>query len=169
MDINRGKLRTNFLDSDKFLYFPPIPKNEKTIIIFSMDYNFRASMNKISFYIIVFQYPHNVKENPSYLGFRFESPEGMKGKKSRHDYWHVQIVKEFKGRHASKFPPIHKWLPVDMPCIPIKAHNPVSLLICLLFSFYGNQFFNAIDISFEEEDKRSLEGILCIEREKGKK
>jgi len=169
MDIRTGKLKTNFLDSDFFLYFPPILDHPKTILIFSMDCDLDASPSNISFYIIVFQYSNDTDEDPGYLGFRFEGPEGTENTISRHSYWHVQIVKEFKGRHASKFPKVHKWLPVDMPCIPIRANNPISLLICLLFSFYGNQLFNEINVSFEEEHKKPLEGILCIDTKKSKK
>jgi hypothetical protein len=169
MDIKTGKMKTNFLDSNFFLYFPPIPHHEKTILIFSMDCDLHTTPDNISFYIIVFHYSNDVEEDPSYLGFRFEGPEGTPKAASRHNYWHMQIVKEFKGRHASKFPKIHKWLPEDMPCIPIKANSAVTLLICLLFSFYGNEIFKEIEVSFDEEHKKQLDGILCIDRKKQKK
>jgi hypothetical protein len=169
MDIKTGKMKTNFLESDQFLYFPPIPNHPKTLIIFSMDYDFHITSDNISFYIIVFHYSNDVKQDPSYLGFRFEGPEGTPSTTSRHNYWHMQIVKEFKGRHAAKFPKIHKWLPEDMPCIPMKANSAITLLICLLFSFYGNPLFNEIDVALEEEHKKPLDGILCIEGKKSKK
>lgn len=167
---NKGPLKTDFLTSDFFLYLPPLCNDSKVVPIFSLFCDLDESPTKISFYIFVFRYPEEedggVDKSPNYLGFRFEGSHATKEMESEHDYWHVQIVNKFKGKHESKFPKCHNWLPVRMPCIPIKAESPVSLFISLLFSFYGNQIFNKIDFSFKDQYKKPLDGILRIEKKK---
>ena len=163
MNVKEGT-QTDFSNSDYFLYLPPLSQDPKTIPILSMDCDLDESPSNVSFYIVIFRYPDDGGSIPSYLGFRFEGPEGSGDAASRHDYWHVQIIKEFKGRHGQKFPKYHNWLPVKMPCIPIKAECPVSLLICLLFSFYGNQLFADINFSLRGDHTRPLDGILRIRR-----
>lgn len=163
MKVKEGK-HANFLEADYFLYLPPLSQDPKTIPILSLKCDLDESPTNITFYIVVFRYPDNGKEKPCYLGFRFEGPEGCDKDGSCHNYWHVQIIKEFKGRHEPKFPKYHDWLPVKMPCIPIKAECPVSLLVCLLFSFYGNQLLNDISIPLKSDYKRPLHDILCLKK-----
>jgi len=161
MNVKVGT-HTNFLESTDFLYLPPLTQDPKTIPILSLKCDLGESPSNVTFYIVVFRYPDNGKEQPCYLGFRFEGPEGCDEDSSCHNYWHVQIVKEFKGRHSDKFPKYHDWLPIKMPCIPIRAECPVSLLVCLLFSFYGNRLFDEINIPLKSDYKRPLDGILCF-------
>lgn len=160
----KGGTHTNFLEADYFLYLPPLNQDPKTIPILSLKCDLDESPANVTFYIVVFRYPDNGKEIPCYLGFRFEGPEGCDEEDSCHNYWHAQIIKEFKGRHGPKFPKYHDWLPVKMPCIPIKAECPVSLLVCLLFSFYGNQLFDAINIPLKSDYTRPLDGILSLRK-----
>lgn len=74
------------------------------------------------------------------IGLRFETPEGKTGK---HAYHHAQLCHRFKDENTP-FPGCPEWLPDQHPAIPIDADGPLSLLIALLKSLYGNTFLRKL-------------------------
>ena len=143
--------KSDFHKYGKYLYLPPIKKDANIVPILLFECNLSKSMDNISFTLILFRYLDDTGI-PEKIAFRFEGPEGVAGGHSRHNYWHMQITNEIASRDGYQKTICRKWLPVKTPCTPIVCRCPVSLLLCILFSFYGKQMFDFMD-SFTIETK----------------
>jgi hypothetical protein len=93
---------------------------------------------------------------PAAIGLRFEMPEGADG---LHSYFHTQLCRHFRGETAL-FPGCPEWLPDQHPAIPVDADGPLSLLIALLKSLYGNTLLRDLRQShlWEELFRAAVDG-----------
>ena len=110
------------------LYLPPLENDYKFVPILSIDCDLKNEEGcQMSLRVEMLRYdsPHELIG----FGFRFESPHS----KGNHGYWHMQVITENNGIKLGCSP----WIPVEDPCIPIKAKNPVDLILFMLISFYG--------------------------------
>lgn len=137
-----------------FLYLPPLEKNSEFIPILSLQCDLSASLQNVSLGIEMYLYDEKKLKG---LGFRFEGGE----LDSIHDYWHVQIVTESRATYA-ELPECPDWIPTTVPCIPARADSPVSLLLCMLVSFYGKGIYNKLfpDVNIDKEFTQPLKYIL---------
>jgi hypothetical protein len=153
---------SDFYTYGKYLYLPPIKKDENIVPILLFDCDLSKSKDEISFTLILFRFL-NETGIPEKIAFRFEGPEGIAGGLSKHNYWHMQVTNTIESRNGYQKTICRKWLPVKTPCTPIVCRCPVSLLLCLLFSFYGIQmfdFFESLDI--ENQYLEPLKPILPL-------
>jgi len=159
MNEDKG-LVTDFCHSDEYLYLPPMDKDPKIVPIILFDCDLSTSPNDISFSLILFRF-NNGSAVADCIAFRFEGPEG-EPKRSRHHYWHMQVTNEILGRNGYQKIKCKDWLPVKMPCIPIVSECPVSLLLCVLFSFYGKKMYQYLPVGVvEPRHFEPLKGILA--------
>lgn len=147
--IMKEKLGNLCLDLDKPFYLPPLEENSEFIPLLSLKCNLSESPPNISLRIEMFRYLIEEKYKLQGFGFRFET--GKSG--SKHDYWHVQVTKVVGGPD---------WIPDTVPCIPVRAKCPVSLIFCMLISFYGKGMYNKIfsGMNIDKKYKEPLKGIL---------
>ncbi len=103
--------------------------------------------------------------SPVAIGLRFEEPKGADG---LHSFFHAQLCRQFHGATAL-FPGCPEWLPDQHPAIPVDADGPLSLLIALLKSLYGNTFLRELrntdlweDLRGAADDGGSLRRLLAV-------
>jgi len=142
--------------SKEFLYLPPLLDNEKFVPILSLECNLRSSPLKMSLHVLMYKSEPSSAFGPRLqgIGFRFEiHPDGA------HDFWHVQICSKNGDQNLPGCP---RWMPSKIPCIPVLASNPVSLIFCMLISFYGKGICNRLfsDINVPREYRETLKSIL---------
>lgn len=141
------------LHLNKNLYLPPLEYNSEFIPILFLDCDLNKSDPDVSFKINLFR--SIIEENTiklQYFGVRFE----IHGPESPHGYYHFQVT------HAHS-PGCPDWVPNTLPCIPIRCKCPVSLLLCMLISFYGKGMFNKLfrgDMNIDKNYTECLKDIL---------
>jgi hypothetical protein len=72
------------------------------------------------------------------VAWRFEPPEGDKG---AHCYYHAQPISSWDKTSSGRLP-VHLPLNESQPGFPLKAEDPVSLLVAVLVSVYGHSYTN---------------------------
>jgi hypothetical protein len=158
MDINSDNLTADFCNYNYFLYLPPI-EGQPCVPILLLKCNLKKSEFDISYYVMLLKPKEG--EKPDCVGFRFEGSEAENGEECTHDYWHMQLVSKIDTKIGLGFPSSKNWLSTSLPCVPVKAKCPVSLLLCLLVSLYGPDIFSyLIDISVDEKYKLPLKDVL---------
>jgi hypothetical protein len=161
MDEKKG-LITDFCNSNEFLYLPPLDQDPKVVPILLFDCDLTKTINDVTFVIVLFRFMDGSDTHES-IAFRFEGPEGTNVDKSRHNYWHMQVTNKITGRKGYQKHICQKWLPDKMPCIPIISQGPVSLLLCMLYSFYGMRMFEYIrSDTMNTLEKRHFESLKPI-------
>ena len=76
------------------------------------------------------------------LGFRMEFG------KDNHGFYHAQLLRDFRtSGHERRGPPIGclQWLPETQPSFPLPARNSVALILTMLISLYGTNYFEYVD------------------------
>lgn len=157
--IQEGKLedlvrkpRHNRLLLDSPFYLPPVKDDKEFIPILQIKWKLGEIYDisvRIEMYRFVQTFPGGSRLHLRSLAFRFE----MHGASKTHDFMHVQVTRTQHG-----FP---DWLPTTIPCIPTKAHCPVSLLLCALASLYGKNTYNML-FSGMKMPKKYLEPLKQI-------
>jgi len=74
---------------------------------------------------------------PHGIGFRIEP-----GHNNIHGFHHAQLIKNLEGAANVENPPVECPLrfPEKQPCLPLKAKDSVTLVLCLLISLYGIRY-----------------------------
>lgn len=120
----------NLSDKRKAIYLSPTSNQPRHVPVISLECNMNDAESKIKIRIMLIQKRNNVLKG---VGFRFEKGDDT------HNFYHVQLIQELQGaKHVSN--PIveySEWLPESEPAIPVKADDPVTLLLCSLISLYG--------------------------------
>jgi len=135
---------------DRF-YLPPLDADKDFIPVLSLKCNFRNAPPKIGLRIGMFSYDSN--KSLRVFGFRFES--GIID--SNHDYCHGQFTKKL---FEDELPGMPDRMPETYPCILTPAKCPVSLIFCMLISFYGKKIQNTSvfsDLNLDSRYKEPLE------------
>lgn len=143
--------------SNGFLYLPPLFGKAKFVPILSLKCDLRSSPPDMSLRVVMYKSESSSVAGSSLqgIGFRFEiHPNGS------HDFWHVQVSSKHGDQTLPRCP---SWIPSEIPCIPIRANSPVSLILCMLVSFYGKRVYNKLfsSINIPSEYKEPLKSILC--------
>jgi len=143
---------------DNPLFLPPLDEDDEFVPALTMDWKLNSEWPDISLKVEMYRH---FKEGEflvlKSLGFRFEQEKPN----TKHCYIHVQINKERATNNPLLGCPI--WIPGHIPCIPIIARCPVSLILCLLVSFYGidiTRELNAADIKIDSKYWKPLVPIL---------
>ena len=83
------------------------------------------------------------------IGFRMETPESQNqgvdasAKVGIHDFHHAQLIQKFGQEQLDCNQPIDCpcWLPESQPSFPLLADCPVTLLLCLILTLYGKEYY----------------------------
>jgi len=153
-----GEAASNSLSLERKIHLPPLNFDSEFIPILSTTLDLDKSPPEISFRIEMYRYKSESGCKLQAIAFRFEGGH----KDSLHDYYHVQLTTEC---HGTSLPDCPKWIPQQIPCIPILMDSSVvSMLFCVLVSLYGKGFYPKIFRSVRIDDKytNSLRHILWI-------
>lgn len=158
MNDKDGRLVSCFPSSGKFFYLPPTDRTPDFVPILFLDCDLDKSKPKIAYNIMLCRCIQikddagEVHQKIERMGFRFEAPhegETRPGSEeseteSAHDYWHMQLIEEITGETRHPDIVCRHQFPTKIPCVPVRARCPVSLLLCMLFSFYGKDIISVI-------------------------
>ncbi len=144
---------TDLADTERFLLLNPIHKGVKLqpVITFSADLTCKTiPVPKISIQVAL---GFRVSSGLRYLGYRFETPEGLPAKKlsddqARHSFFHAQPIRTF-GRNGIALNGPESDLaaiPEDQPSFVLSANDFVSFGLSVFVSLYGGHFLKDAQI-----------------------
>ncbi len=112
------------------IYLPPLSDDQSFVplLTFELDSE-KASV--ANFRLDLYHYDKVL--NLHHVGFRFETPtQGSK----KHLFFHAQPI-EHSSQHVIPGSNSGAKRTGTLPCLPLQADDPVSLVICLVLSLYG--------------------------------
>lgn len=150
--------KNNSLSLERKIHLPPLSFDSEFIPIFSAELDLDKIPPEISFRIEMYRYKSTTGGKLQAIAFRFECGE----EKSAHGYYHAQFTTEC---HGKSLPDCPKWIPQQIPCIPIMADlSAVSMLFCILVSLYGKGLYPKIlrSVRIDKKYTNSLRHILWV-------
>jgi len=118
----------------EYFYLPPLEHHPDFIVIFAAMCQFGQEPWNVDFRVHLYRLLGESEfggpdgRDFEHFTIRFEGPEPM----PTHHYYHAQFTLGESSPH---------WFPDSIPCLPLAAHNPVTMLVCLMMSLYGRQMF----------------------------
>jgi len=138
---------------NRYLFLEPIDKGLGIVPVFAFRYDLRADKTGLWLQLALFIPDGN---SLAAIGCRFEPPEG----RGTHNYFHAQLFRDFQGGANASLPACPPWLPTTQPAFPLKAHDPVALLICMVISLYGlDRVEDLLQAPFANELKPYMERL----------
>ena len=148
-ETGSGSVEVDFSKSERgqVLYLPPLEKNPRCVPILSLYCKLNETQSIAKFRVMLVCL--DKKGKPYGIGFRMETPESMNQDMNTtdnvgiHDFHHAQLIRRFGQSNLDILPidcPI--WLPDSQPSFPLPAECPVTLLLCLIVTLYGRNYYN---------------------------
>jgi len=150
-DIESNASKLGKIELGQF-YMPPLEGNKDFIPLLWVECDFKTSPPKAEFRVGMYRFLSGGK--PQCLGFRFE----MHNTSSNHNYYHVQVTPR---PHPEVDCDYADWIPDEIPCVLLPAKNAVSLVLCMLISFYGRRISEQM-ISQMNIDKKYKEPLAFL-------
>jgi hypothetical protein len=140
-------------------YMPPLEGNKDFVPLLWVECDFRTTPAKASFRVGMYRFLGEGK--PQCFGLRFE----MHAERSNHNYYHMQITPR---PHTEVDCDHVDWIPGKDPHVLLPAKDPVSLILCMLVSFYGMRISETMisPMNIDKKYKQPLEflGSLTTEQ-----
>lgn len=150
--------------SRKALYLSPTINQPHLIPVVSLECIIDNTRADLKIRMMLIQKRNGALEG---IGFRFENGDNV------HAYYHAQLINELKGSKSGSNPVIQHldWLPESEPAIPVKANDPVTLLLCSLISLYGFKNCSKLASDYQISELTKYLGYFAEpnEKPKGKK
>ena len=152
---------------------PPMKKDAEDaefVPIFSLCCNLSRNQSIARFRVMLVTLDQNDKTKLNGIGFRMEPPESKDQNANTtnndntgiHDFYHAQLIQQFSPKQFGDIlqNKCLSWLPESQPSFPLPANCPVTLLLCIILTLYGwefyNNFCNSIPTSDEYRKKLDL-------------
>ena len=132
----------NFFEEKKVLYLPPLKRDAddaEFVPIFSLSCNLNRNQSMAKFRVMLVTLDTNDKTKLNGVGFRMETPDGT----GIHDFHHAQLIHQFSPKQFGNILQIKclSWLPESQPSFPLPADCPVTLLLCIMITLYGWEYY----------------------------
>lgn len=135
----------------RYIYLEPT--HNQMVPIFSFAYDWGCSVPKFDLRVGLFLL--DKAANLAGMGFRFESPSG-----NTHHFHHAQPILALESDPLPQWP---KWIPERQPSFVLDATDPITLLVCMLISFYGYDYFETLTSApFKDDLKGHLSGRMVL-------
>jgi hypothetical protein len=117
------------------LYLPPMQEESYFIPVLTLECKLDNENDVMKLRLMLIHCNGNGGK-PHGIGFRIEEGESI------HGFYHAQLIKNLEGAAEVEDPPIDCPLrfPQKQPCLPLRAENSVTLVVCLLISLYGIKY-----------------------------
>ena len=130
--------------SKRVLYLPPLEEHCNFVPILSLF----CTQSTAQFKVMLICLDEDKKQCG--IGFRMETPERMNQNVNTssndgiHDFYHAQLIRKFDQRAPDSTQGFDcpSWLPRSQPSFPLPADCPVTLLLCLIVTLYGRNYYN---------------------------
>jgi hypothetical protein len=130
------------MDQNFYVYLPPLVRESRYIPILRLELNLPSGMVNLRLELHTYR---GEEKLPSGIGVRFECPIATDG---AHSYHHAQLFSP----NSNSSP-----VPERFPAFPLPAHDPVTLLLCLVVSLYGREdlarFIDDVEIRGELRER----------------
>jgi hypothetical protein len=142
------------LHSGVYVYLEAVERDNWVVPILSFKVDLSDASNpEVRFRVgVVFPANKNLGREICAVGFRFETPEGSKG---RHSFYHAQPFRSFEW-DGVPLPACPEWFPAEHPAIPLGAEDAVELLACCLGSLYEPDLLEDIVSGLDEATRKKL-------------
>lgn len=132
----------NFFKEKKVLYLPPLKRDAddaEFVPIFSLSCNLSRDQSVARFRVMLVTLDENDKTKLNGIGFRMETPDGT----GIHNFHHAQLIHQFSPKGFGNILQIKclSWLPEAQPSFPLPADCPVTLLLCIMITLYGWEYY----------------------------
>lgn len=132
----------NFFEENKVLYLPPLKRdaeNAEFVPIFSLCCNLSKDQKIARFRVMLVSLDKDDKTTLNGIGFRMETPDGT----GIHDFHHAQLIHQFSPKRFDNILPTEcpSWIPESQPSFPMPADCPVTLLLCIILTLYGWEYY----------------------------
>ena len=155
--------KVNFFTENKVLYLPPLNKDAEDaefVPIFSLCCNLSRNQSVARFRVMLVTLDRNDKTKLNGIGFRMETPEGTDQNESTgiHDFYHAQLIQQFTPKQLGNIlqNECPNWLPESQPSFPLPADCPVTLLLCIMITLYGWEYYKDFSLSGIEHYQKKL-------------
>ncbi len=156
--FNRPELNLDFSKWGKVLYLKPLEKNAEFVPVLSLSciLNETQSLARLRVMLVCL----DGKQTPYGIGFRLETPESMNQNgnetddKGIHDFHHAQLIQKFEQPKLDNKLQVCSpdWLPTTQPSFPVPAKCPVMLLLCLILTLYGKEYYTQFLKHYEKSE-----------------
>lgn len=145
--FDKSELTLDF--AQRVLYLPALQKKSNFVPILSLFCKLNGAQSIAQFRVMLVTLDKN-HETLNGIGFRMETPESRNqnsdtaAKDGIHDFFHAQLIQNFSRTASDGKPEIYcpDWLPESQPSFPLPADCPVTLLLCLIVTLYGRNYYN---------------------------
>lgn len=122
-------------DHKSVLYLPPMQEESYFIPVLTLECKLDNENDVMKLRLMLIHCNGNGGK-PHGIGFRIEEGESI------HGFYHAQLIKNLEGAAEVEDPPTDCPLrfPQKQPCLPLRAENSVTLVVCLLISLYGIKY-----------------------------
>ena len=147
----------NFLEERKILYLPPMNRDAEDaqfVPIFTLCCNLSREQSVARFRVMLVTLDKDDKTKLNGIGFRMETPDGT----GIHDFHHAQLIHQFSPKQFGDILPTEcpSWLPESQPSFPLPADCPVTLLLCIMITLYGWEYYKDYPLSGIEDYQKKL-------------
>lgn len=142
----------NFSKYGKVLYLPPLKNDACFVPILSLSWKLKESHSTAQLRVMFVSLDDCFEEDRKFygIGFRMETPGSWNqdtdppANPGTHDFHHAQLIQEFDQKKLDNKLQIECpcWIPETQPSFPLPAECPVTMLLCLIVTLYGRDYYN---------------------------
>jgi len=132
---NSKSVEVRLSDHSWVLYLPPMKEEPSFLPVLTLECKLDDQQDVMKLRLMLVHCDRG-EGKPHCIGFRIEAGQKI------HGFYHAQLVKNLEGAAEVENPPVECPLrfPEKQPCLPLKAEDSVTLVLCLLISLYGIKY-----------------------------
>ena len=162
-EVKSNQLKTmtdkisNKMSLDKRSSILLLPLEDDSLFVPLLTFEIDSTVNKANFRVDLFTYDEKSDKPYHHTGYRFETPTVSS---SKHLYFHVQPIDKFDSPIELT---VSRRVPGTVPCIPVRANGPVSLVLSIIVSLYGREVYNELlsDIAMDKILTEEIESCFA--------
>jgi len=132
---NYKSVQVRLSDHNWVLYLPPVEEEPDFLPVLTLECRLDDQKDVMKLRLLLVHCDMS-KGKPHSIGFRIEPGHNI------HGFYHAQLIKNLEGAAKVENPLVECPLrfPETQPCLPLKAKDSVTLVLCLLISLYGIKY-----------------------------
>ncbi len=151
-ELANAELREEFSADGQEIFLLKPPKTERrSMLVFAIAWVLREGEQELRFYLGLWA---KRGEQFEFSGYRFETPEMGED----HNYYHCQPCQNIGDRdeHIEEAVQVSQ----KFPTIPLKANDPIELVVCALMAVIGRQKLKDFHRKLMQNAQNRADGLL---------